>query len=779
MYRFSENTFNRLFPFYILLDEGLSVASVGSSLALLVGKQTVGTSFFDRFRIARPRFFEPSVAGLMALERQLIILEPVAQNGFRLRGQFEAVPEMGKILFAGSPWFNNIEEVRQHGLNIGHFALHDPLTDLLMVLQSQKIAADDIQEMLVTISKQKSELKKLGRIIEETINSVIITDPQGHIEWVNRAFETTTGFALKEIAGKKPGSFLQGKDSAPDTIQYLRNKIRSLENFECEIVNYKKSGESYWVKISGQPYFDNEGRTIGFFAIEEDITEKKERQKKLDQQRVFYENVLDNIPVEIAVFAPDQTYRFINHTSLPDKTAREALIGKNVRDFVRTKNINPGIALQREKMFELMKASKKHIDFEEHEKDEAGKDQYRLRNYHPILDENHDITNVIGFGININDIKQKQFALETSEANMKKLLDNLIEAVVKINKESRITFVNPIWTELLGFSISESIGQYLDIFLPSGLCETIKGILHQEINFSQSKQSIGKETPCFTKSENKIYIDVAISPSLQVGSDKPEMMIFITDVTEQKISKERLRDIAEKERNLNELKSSFLNMVSHELRTPLAIIQSTVEMINIEMEIGATDPAKLLEDHHSIKSEIDGMIDIMNELLLLGKTESEQIKIKPRSVMPQAFIGPLLAKNFGPWEDGRSCEVRYKGNEEPIAIDMFSTTHLLTNVLHNAFKYSPGRETVKMTVRVQKEYWCVLVVDNGIGIAQKDLKNLFTSFKRGSNVGKIPGTGIGMVLVNYFLRMIKGQIHLKSTIGKGTCVYIRFPKTLI
>lgn len=123
--------------------------------------------------------------------------------------------------------------------------------------------------------KQEQQLILLSLIAEKNINSVIICDDQGKIEWVNNSFSSMSGYSFEEVIGKKPGHFLQGKDSNLEQIHYLRTQLQNGLPFKCELINYRKSGEKYWVKIQGQALYSKEGKILKYFAIEEDITSHK------------------------------------------------------------------------------------------------------------------------------------------------------------------------------------------------------------------------------------------------------------------------------------------------------------------------------------------------------------------------------------------------------------------------------------------------------------------------------------------------------------------------
>ncbi|TXD48968.1 MULTISPECIES: PAS domain-containing protein [unclassified Polaribacter] len=150
------------------------------------------------------------------------------------------------------------------------------------------------------VTKQKKyqqELEKLSIIVKETMNAVIITDVEGNIEWVNKAFEEFSGYTFHDIKGKSPGSFLQGKETDLETIAYMRQQIKDSKPFSCEVYNYNKTGKGYWVKLKGQPVFDENGKTINFFAIQEDITEIKINQQLLQGSEKKYRDLIDNTQV--------------------------------------------------------------------------------------------------------------------------------------------------------------------------------------------------------------------------------------------------------------------------------------------------------------------------------------------------------------------------------------------------------------------------------------------------------------------------------------------------
>ncbi|NHM07424.1 PAS domain S-box protein [Flavobacterium sp. CYK-4] len=146
---------------------------------------------------------------------------------------------------------------------------------------------------------QEEQLTMLSLIAEKNINAVVITDNKGVIEWANTSFLQISGFSMEEIKGKKPGHLLQGPETSPETVAYLKDRIQKGLPFNCEIVNYSKSGEKYWVSIQGQALYNKKNEIVKFFAIEENITKKKE----LEQQREFLMDSLAKSNKELEDYA--------------------------------------------------------------------------------------------------------------------------------------------------------------------------------------------------------------------------------------------------------------------------------------------------------------------------------------------------------------------------------------------------------------------------------------------------------------------------------------------
>ena len=133
----------------------------------------------------------------------------------------------------------------------------------------------------ITRSKDREkEINKLSRVARETQNIVIITDPDEHIQWVNKAFESVTGYSLNEVIGKNPGQLLQGKNTNGKTVKRIARYLTEKEQFNERILNYTKNGTPYWTQMSVTPIKNKKGEITEFFSIQEVVTEKVKAQKR-------------------------------------------------------------------------------------------------------------------------------------------------------------------------------------------------------------------------------------------------------------------------------------------------------------------------------------------------------------------------------------------------------------------------------------------------------------------------------------------------------------------
>ncbi len=127
----------------------------------------------------------------------------------------------------------------------------------------------------------------ISKIISKTTDSIQITNTNGEIIWVNRAFEKMTEYSFHEVVGKKPGSLLQGEKTNQATVSLIRQACQERKEIEVKLLNYTKSKKEYWTTINISPIYDDNGKLEYFIAINRDVTEhlRKEEEKRISGKR--------------------------------------------------------------------------------------------------------------------------------------------------------------------------------------------------------------------------------------------------------------------------------------------------------------------------------------------------------------------------------------------------------------------------------------------------------------------------------------------------------------
>ena len=232
-----------------------------------------------------------------------------------------------------------------------------------------------------------------------------------------------------------------------------------------------------------------------------------------------------------------------------------------------------------------------------------------------------------------------------------------------------------------------------------------------------------------------------------------------------------------KEKELGQLKTSFVSTASHQFRTPLAVIQSNTELLKMlnDMDV-KQEPEKYKKITNRITEAISKMTDLMDEVLVLGKLTSGNLHHKPEDVDLVEFSNLLIQQFNSIQEDGRTVDIIIKSVPYTVCLDPKLLGHTLTNLISNAFKYSVGKENPELCIHFKPTEVVLSVKDYGLGIPEEEQLHLFEPFFRADNVTEIEGTGLGLSIAKEYVEVNKGQITAKSVLGEGSCFAIRFKR---
>ncbi len=230
---------------------------------------------------------------------------------------------------------------------------------------------------------------------------------------------------------------------------------------------------------------------------------------------------------------------------------------------------------------------------------------------------------------------------------------------------------------------------------------------------------------------------------------------------------------AQRTKALAKRQLEFVSSVSHEFRTPLAVIYSAGENISDGV---VEDREKLLSYGELIKQEGARLSSMVEQVLEYAGANSggRTYEFKPceiSDVIESALDECAQTINEKDFEIERDIE----SDLPPVIIDRRALIQAVQNLIANALKYSNSSRWMKISAFREGGEICISVEDRGIGIAPGDLKKVFEPFFRAQGVvdEQISGNGLGLSLVKEIVEAHKGQVSVKSEIGKGTVFTIR------
>lgn len=259
-------------------------AATSSLFGLILLWALYGDKLLDISPVARNKLINNLSDGMIALDLKNRIID-INRSAAVVLENTEATL-LGKKLEDVFPRFSSElsespEKEVKFELNINGQRFYDALISPLRDewpkgLVGRLIILRDITEL-----KQKElRLLQLHKAVEQSPVSVVITDIQGNIEYVNPFFSQLTGYQINEVIGKNP-RIIQSDNTSPETYTEMWKTIQSGKVWRGELLNKKKNGESYWEVEMIAPVIDSEGAIVNYIAIKEDVTAQKESDAKL------------------------------------------------------------------------------------------------------------------------------------------------------------------------------------------------------------------------------------------------------------------------------------------------------------------------------------------------------------------------------------------------------------------------------------------------------------------------------------------------------------------
>lgn len=247
------------------------------------------------------------------------------------------------------------------------------------------------------------------------------------------------------------------------------------------------------------------------------------------------------------------------------------------------------------------------------------------------------------------------------------------------------------------------------------------------------------------------------------------------EIKKQKKYELQIQKSLEKEKELNELKSRFISMASHEYRTPLTSIKIFADLLKMHGRKIEND--KYYSYISKINNSVEYMTELINDVLMVNKAETGKIKLNPVVLDFNKLCNSIYEEYRDQSESKHEIILNYISPISLIYADEKLLRQVISNLISNAIKYSPGKGRIDFSVNTNGEKIIVIIKDEGIGILPEDRDKIFSSFYRGQNIGTVPGTGLGLYIVKRIVELCGGSIYFESIVNQGTAFTVELPLT--
>ncbi len=217
-------------------------------------------------------------------------------------------------------------------------------------------------------------------------------------------------------------------------------------------------------------------------------------------------------------------------------------------------------------------------------------------------------------------------------------------------------------------------------------------------------------------------------------------------------------------RHLQTIRQDFVSNVSHELRTPLASLRALVETLR---DGAIEDPPAAKRFLGRMEVEVDALTQMVSELMELSRIESGQVPLEMRPVRVQELLLNAVERLRTQAERaGIELRIDIAKNLPMVLADMHRAGQVVTNLVHNAIKFSSEGGHVDIRAVQHADVVHITVRDNGIGIAAEDLERVFERFYKADRSRSIGGTGLGLSISNHLVQAHGGEIWVESVEGE-------------
>ena len=365
--------------------------------------------------------------------------------------------------------------------------------------------------------------------------------------------------------------------------------------------------------------------------------------------------------------------------------------------------------------------------------------------------------------------------LRRSETTIREFLNALSESVFIRRIGGPYTFVNEAACRAVGVEASDLLGKHeLSMFPPSVLARFHRADEELMLDGQNRQQDFDVNV----EMNGRAYIVAVKKFCIQPDSlgKFTHVCTIVADVTERRRLEAAERHVTERRREYVQMQREFISMVSHEFRTPLTAIQGTHYLLSKKLNVDSKPEGDDLKRMLNLQERaLTTLKELVDQVLLLNRIEHMITDTEPVATNLREFLSKVVeCFNLSMGGDRVVLDCEFPEDWAPAFNDGLMRA-ALENLISNGLKYSAAQSQVRVRGTRNQDEWSLEVSDQGRGIPAEQHAKLFAPFFRASNVGTVPGTGLGLTIVKRVVDFHGGRVAFASAAGSGTTFTLTFP----
>lgn len=352
------------------------------------------------------------------------------------------------------------------------------------------------------------------------------------------------------------------------------------------------------------------------------------------------------------------------------------------------------------------------------------------------------------FGHMADRIRAQMMSLAEERGRLAAVLDHMADGVLITDENGRVRLINAAATRLLDTSEERAMGRPFTQVAP----------YHPLIELWKAcRERSQEQVEMVEVSSHSLFLQAIVTPFEGAGAEG--YLVILQDLT-------RIR-------RLETVRRDFISNISHELRTPLAGLKALVDTLRG----GAIDdPPAAKRFLERMDNEVDALAQMVEELLELSRIESGQVPLRLMPTPVAEVVIPAVER-LRPQAERAGLTVRLllPPDLPPALADADRARLVLTNLVHNAVKFTPPGGQITVTAESVGEEVVVAVKDTGVGIPAEDLPRIFERFYKADRARSGGGTGLGLAIAKHIVQGHGGRIWAESVEGQGSTFYFTLP----